>query len=110
VTSEFYGDEIFFGSEEAGCCFCLNKHCNNDCYEYYQGICGRPEVFTNDLISKEIKTGSTVATEIIKDDPFWNLSYRGVVKEIGDDGWITVQFDTITDPLKVDKDMLYIVV
>lgn len=122
VTGQFINDEICIKEDEIVCCFCLTKDCENDCYEYFEGICGNPDVFSEENYSVApavvggtsspsdednfniIQEGCRVTTKVIENDLIWSKAFQGIARKIRG-RWVYVKFDD-GDYLMVNKDLL----
>ena len=122
VTCQFINDDICIKGDEIVCCFCLANDCDNKCYEYFEGICGKPEVFSELNYSvapavvvslsspsdeddfNTIQEGSRVTTKVIENDLIWSKAFQGIARKIRG-RWVYVKFDD-GDYLMVSKDLL----
>ena len=52
IYGEFYQDDLILNNKKV-CCYCLQGDCDDQCYENYEGICGNPDVFKDNLFKEE---------------------------------------------------------
>ena len=103
IEATFFNDKLLLDDYEV-CCYCCNTNCDEDCFEFYEGICSNPELFYEPDEDIEFLEGNRIRTKIIPNDSTWNISYQGTVRKVGHT-WLTVKFDD-GDLLMVKKDLL----
>lgn len=47
VRGKFDKDYLVIDGEPC-CCFCCEMDCDGECYEFYEGLCGKPHLFTEE--------------------------------------------------------------
>jgi hypothetical protein len=105
IKGEFNDDNLILENEQV-CCFCLDNDCDDECYETFEGICGNPEVFDENLReTKNVLTnGKRVRTKVIENDAVWSKSYSGIVTKVNGI-WSYVKFDD-GDYLMIKNELL----